>query len=483
MKTSKLLPQIPCSFSILRAVSIFAAVGLVAGLMSANAQTLYWNADNGGSGNWNSTDASWGTDAAGPPDTEWSSSASSTDIARFAFNGGTVSLTEALGAGGMRFDVDGYTINASSAATSFQLNGTRELHVAAGASAILGPNVRITGGSANELGFAKTGDGTLVIQGASQYIADGVNFGDRRNYNIEAGTMRIESAAFNNTRHTFNISSGATVDLHNGLQLGTLNGSGVLTSTSATTRTLGQRQTGGIFTGVISGNISLATTSLGSTINIPEFTLGGSDPNTFTGNVNVNRIAFVLEKDDGVTALSGNVLFSNANNVLDNANNRPRVTLNANEQIANDALLRFNGPNTGEVYHDMLFQLNGFSERMGTLEIGASSNHSGYLDFGVNSSEQYLWFSEFIVNNTDSPPLIVTNFVEEDDSLRFDSNPTSNLAWLKFSDGVDLINATASFDAVNNYWLVTPIPEPSTYALLLGLGTLLALGLRRRHSR
>lgn len=294
--------------------------------------------------------------------------------------------------------------------------------------------------------------------------------------------MRIESAAFNNTRHTFNISSGATVDLHNGLQLGTLNGAGVLTSTSATTRTLGQRQTGGVFTGVISGNISLATTSLGSTINIPEFTLGGSDPNTFTGNVNVNRIAFVLEKNDGVTALSGNVLFSNANNVLDNANNRPRVTLNANEQIANDALLRFNGTNTGEVYHDMLFQLNGFSERMGTLEIGASSNHSGHLDFGVNTVEQYLWFSEFIVNNTDSPPLIVANFVEEDDSLRFDSDPTSNLAWLKFSDGVDLINATASFDAVNNYWLVTPIPEPSTYALLLGLGALLALGFRRRQT-
>ncbi len=466
--------------SVVRRLIKFASVAFLLHPMLSYGSTFYWNADDGGSGNWNSTDTAWGTDAAGPPDTAWSSSAGATDIARFAFSGGTVTLQEALGAGGLQFEVDGYTINASSSGTSFQLNGARPIQVNTGATATLGPNVRITGGAATEVGFAKTGGGTLVIQG-TEYIGNSA-FANRRNFNIDAGTMRVESAAFNNSRHYINISSGATVDMHHDLQLGYLSGSGVLTNTNASMATLGQRETGGVFNGVISGNVALSGSSISATLNIPEFTIGGNDANTFTGNVSVNRIAYVLNKPEGVTALSGHVIFANHHQVNLTTANRPRITLNASEQIADSSNLTFNGQNTGQLKDDMLFQLNGFSERMADLIIGAQSNHSGTLDFGNNAISQYLWFNEFIVDNSDSPPIVITHFVEGDDSLRFDSNPTSNLAWLKFSDGVDLINATSSFDAVNDYWLVTPIPEPASFALLLGLGTLLTLGLRRRQA-
>lgn len=460
----------------LRRLFAVALVSVGLSLASSHAATLYWNPPSGGAGNWNSTDTAWSTNAAGPSNAIWSSSSTATDIARFAFSGGTVTQQGTLGAGGLQFDVTGYTINGSSSGTQLVLNDDRTITVATGATATLGANTRIMGGDAAEVGFAKEGAGTLVIQGTSLYIGDGFGFGNRRTFEVNEGTLRVESNAFNNTRHTIDVAAGATLDMHNTVNIGRVLGAGTITNSSATARNLRTRDTSN-FTGVISGNINLAGSSIAATINSPTFTIGGSDANTFTGNVTVSRIKYVLDKPEGVDAISGaNIRFSNSNLVNSNAANAPRITLMANEQINDSTDMRFQGQQTGGSWHDMILDLNGYSERLGVLEIGALSVHPGTIDFGDNVLAQYLWFSEFVVGAAGVPAINILNFQLGQDELRFDLNPTANLAWLDF----DGIGATAFYDSVNDYWVVTPIPEPRAALLVLAAAVLLLYRRRRR---
>ncbi len=443
-----------------RLAPYLASAAFVAASLSAQSN-LYWNPATGGAGNWNSTDTVWSTDPAGPGDTAWSSSANATDIAIFDFNGGTVSLQSALGGGGMTFDVDGYTVSAPSA-TQFQLNADRAIHVAAGSEATLGANFRLMAPGGG-VGFEKTGAGTLVVAGptgSNQYFG-GTASGDTRRIVVSGGTLRVQTAALSNTRNLLDIAAGAVVDVTGiNMNFGGFEGDGTITNTSVTPRSLLLRGAGLNFSGVVEGNLGISKLNgTGSQ------TLSGAQPNTFSGAVGISIGSIFMAKDAGVTAISGSHVTMNAGSTSIHP-----VVLRwfNNEQIGLTTGLHFGALTTGINTVD----LNGYSERLGSLVLndpGAYVDGEHRIDFGTNATAQYLWFSDFLVNHPDAPFIRILNFEEGVDSLRFDSNPTASLSYLRFDDGEELLTAMTSFDAVNDYWVVAPIPEPAA-AWLLALG-------------
>lgn len=437
----------------------FAVVYLMASLAFATAASaqsdLYWNPDDGGSGNWNSIDTSWSTNPAGPGNTAWSDDIAITDSARFDFSGGTITLEEALGAGELRFQVDGYVIDASGL-TELQLNADREIHVAAGATAELGPNLRIMApGSAGALGFEKTGAGTLIVNGplgsnaSEAYFGGGFGSANGRLISVAEGTLQVDSGSLSNTRNVIQVAAGASLVANNNLNLGGFSGGGSFSGDSSVII----RGVGEDFSGVISGDLSFRHLNAAGAQ-----TFSGSQDNTFTGDIRVNNGVQIFAKDDNIIAMSGSQIW------MDGGGSSVEVRWEGNEQVSLSTSLRFDGLTGGQ----NLVNLNGHSERMGDLLLDLSSPTTGQhlIDFGDNAISQYLWFSEFVVNDINAPAINIANFIEGQDSLRFDINPSSNLPWLKFWIDGDLIDSVTQFDAGNNYWVVAPIPEPNAYALL-----------------
>lgn len=447
-----------------RHAALLASVILATATVHAQSD-LYWNPPDGGSGNWNTTDSAWSTNPAGPGNTTWSSGA---DTAIFDFSGGAISLQAALGAAGMRFEVDGYSVNAPSL-TELELNDDRILHVAAGASAELGPNLRVMApGVAGDLGFEKTGAGTLVVNGpygssaSEAYFGSGFGSGNGRLITVSEGTLQVETATLSNSRNIIDIASGASLVANNNLNLGGFSGSG---SFSGDINVI-IRGEGLDFSGVISGDMAFRH------LNAPGAqTFSGSQDNTFTGNIRVNNGTQIFAKDAGVIAMSGSEIW------MDGGATAVEVRWENDEQVALTTNLRFDALTSGR----NLVNLNGHSERMGNLVLNMSTPSTGRheIDFGDNSDAQYLWFAGLTVTDSNAPFIYILNFDEALDSLRFDNNPGTGLAHLRFDDGVDLLAATATFDAVNDYWLVTPIPEPSAAWLV----ALFSFGLLIWHRR
>ena len=105
------------------AVATLAAIGI--GGQSAKAANLYWdplvdgNSVIGGTGLWDTSSLFWdpiGTDAL-VDNVSWSGT---TDVAIFGGTGGTVTLGTPITAGGLQFDVAGYTITGN----TLTLSGT-----------------------------------------------------------------------------------------------------------------------------------------------------------------------------------------------------------------------------------------------------------------------------------------------------------------------------------------------------------------------
>lgn len=437
--------------------SIFPAMG-------AYAQVLYWNPSAGGSGTWDAATASWSANPAGPADTAWAAGTDNTTLARFGGTGGAVSVATTLSSGGLRFDVTDYTLSAASL-TVFELNGDRTIHVESGAQATLGSNVRIMATGSASLGFQKTGSGTLVISGPAgtneAYFGNGVVTANRRLIEISEGTLEIQSQSLNNTQNLVNIAAGATLDLQGGiLNIAGVSGAGTIEGNQK----LYLRGAGLDFSGVIQGDVGLVRLN-----SLPAQTLSGSTANTFTGEVEMRVGALVLAKDEGVNAVSGSrIYFRGGTNVA-------VVRLENNEQIAESTQLWYSVVTTGSI----TFDLNGYSERMGSLVLDHAGNAGAgqhlIIDFGLNDTAQYLWFSDLQILNPHSSTLYILNYEAGVDSLRFSVDPTAGLSYLS----MDGTAASASFDAINNYWVVNPIPEPGG-TVLLGMAFLILAMSRHR---
>ncbi|MFZ2281784.1 MAG: hypothetical protein WAW39_28550, partial [Prosthecobacter sp.] len=122
------------------------------------AATLFWDADGtfgggtGGNGNWNTTSLFWTNSTAMQA---WTNATN--DVASFGGTAGTVTLTEAVTAGGLTFSVDGYTLAGNGNTLTL---GGNVIVTNAGTQALIQSNLSMAAG----LSFS--GSGTLTFDTA-----------------------------------------------------------------------------------------------------------------------------------------------------------------------------------------------------------------------------------------------------------------------------------------------------------------------------
>jgi fibronectin-binding autotransporter adhesin len=167
---------------------LLAAATLVAA-SSALAATQTWNTG-GPTNNWNTSDLNWGG-------ASWGSG----NDAVFGGTGESITLSSAVTAHNLTFDVTGYSIAPLPTTNVLTLNGTTptisvtNLADTATISAIIG-------GSA---GLTKAGAGTLVLTAANTYSGD---------TNISGGTLRIGTGGSLKNSTNVTIAAGATLNLN-----------------------------------------------------------------------------------------------------------------------------------------------------------------------------------------------------------------------------------------------------------------------------
>lgn len=193
--------ELPGATSSLITLSLGTAMLSFLGISGLPAQQpFHWNPSgtgipSGGTGIWDSTSTRWtwnngGIHEAFPANEE---NGSNYGIAWFSGNAGTVTTSGAISAGGIHFDVDGYTLNAG-AGSSLRLvteaSGFLPSITVAGAGNSATINSPVSGGD----GFIVRGKGTLNLTGANPLTG---------NIGIVGGNLRLLAAG--GSLHSSNI--------------------------------------------------------------------------------------------------------------------------------------------------------------------------------------------------------------------------------------------------------------------------------------
>jgi autotransporter-associated beta strand protein len=357
-----------------------------------------------------------------------------------------------------------------------------------------GNNPRVTFTSSptlerNILPYAVWGDGTTPTRFAT--ISSGRVTGN-------AGTNTAETSW---TASTIAAPTGGTDrDLSGDRTVGALSlGSGVnITETGARTLTI---DTGGILsTGATASTISVSTLNVGGTGDRELFThvygggltisssiqdngnttglvksgngtltLSGTTANTNTGATYVNDGTLVLAKSAGTTALAGNI-------TVGDGRGTDVLQINANEQIADIANVTLRGNNYGNGETKLSFggTTSGITETFASLTIEGAA----VVDFagGTVCSPNYLYLSA--LNIPSDGTLLIRNWIEFTDFILIDSsiNIESLLPRIQFEGYPD----QAFVSVYDSGWnQIRPVPEPSTYGLMMLGGGLAFYGFRR----
>ena len=165
---------------------------------TTGAATLVWDpaGAGGGTGTWDTTATDWDNDGSA---VAWSNATG--DTASFGGSAGTVTLSEAITAGGLGFTVDGYTVTGN----TLTISGGGALNVGSGLSATLASELSAADG------IDKTGAGTLTVSGAYANTGTGV-------ITVSEGTLRMaQSGLAANTNgwgngRAIEVASGATLE-------------------------------------------------------------------------------------------------------------------------------------------------------------------------------------------------------------------------------------------------------------------------------
>lgn len=235
------------------------------------------NSSLGGTGTWDTTSLHWdllGTDAA-VDNIAWPGQA---DIAVFGGTAGNVTLSVPITAGGLTFDVSGYTL-AGSTLTLASTNN--QISVAGAASATI--NSTLTGTA----GFTKLGAGVLVLGAANTLsgnvavsagvlqITNDSALGQVANDLVNNGTLKTTaSVALGAGRDisgssTFDIAAGTTLSVH-----GNITNSATILANSGTLSVQGSTRSLGSITLSAAGTINSAGSINATSLTTPSLTNG-----------------------------------------------------------------------------------------------------------------------------------------------------------------------------------------------------------------
>ena len=355
----------PLGFSLSRLSSAAAVCAtLLAGVSGARAAILDWDplgnqTNSGGLGAWDQLIGNlvWNDDNSAP-DLAWVNA--NLDTARFGTAGGTVTLGEAISAGGLTFDASGYDITGASTLT---LGGATPTVTVTNVT----DTATITSTLAGTAGLTKSGNGTLVLAGNNAGLTGTVSvnqgilsitadnqFGAAANGIVidNAATLRqaLNGQVTLGASRTITIGAGGgTIDVVNtgptGKLLlataGQLVGGGVLTKTGNGTFQLSQANTGFTGTLVVNGGQVEAQngTALGSTP--PQVTIGGTGEFVVT---NMTWVGPIVASGGGtISGNTGNSTFTGGIT----ANGAFSAGLRDFQNLAQGRTLTLSGPISG----------------------------------------------------------------------------------------------------------------------------------------
>ncbi len=232
--------------------------------------------------------------------------------------------------------------NSFNSARGFSIGSTANSGIDVAPSQILTLAGVISGGGGGR-SLVKTGSGTLVVTGASNYSNNGA-------LSVQAGTLKLGATNALPTNSQLNGSFSGTFDLAGFNQTLHIFGPGVVTNSSGTASTLTSNNTssGHGYNGTLTGNLAYVQNGTGT------ISFGGTAANTYTGGTTVNGGALELGKTAG-NAVGGSIA----------VNNSATLRLLASNQIPDSAVVTLNSSAT--------FNLNGSSETFAGLGGSSSS--------------------------------------------------------------------------------------------------------------
>lgn len=289
----------------------------------------------GGTGSWDTTTALWTVDG-GTTDQVWNNA--NNDVAIFDGTAGTVTLSAAITANALNFNVSGYVITAntltlagptptitlaSGQADTIQsvLAGTGGLVVAGGGNLTLTNfntytgGTTVNGGSTLTLGTANSGTGTirgtLTINAASTVVLSGVDaLGYSGNYvnvvNVNGGTINNATTGNNAYATNFFLTGGTMSSTGGGrYNFDANNGYGITTLASSTSSVISAPIL--IRTGTLVFNVAAGTVAGGADLAVTGV-ISQSGTNGITKNGNGVMSMGVASTYTGGTTINGGIL-------------------------------------------------------------------------------------------------------------------------------------------------------------------------------
>ncbi len=314
-------------------------------------------------------------------------------------------------------------------------------------------------------GITQQGAGTLRLSNTANSYTSGTNIGASGQ---AAGVLEVTKLANGGQDSSIGKSDNGTNRIIFG---GTTPGGGTLRyigSGDSTDRRFAIGGQGAVFDA--SGTGALIWTNTGSADVSPS--AGQARTITFKGTSTHNNTMSVSFGDSGLGKTSvtktgsGTWIFAGANTASgDITVTEGTLGISANDRLGNSARLVMNGGT---------FSTGGFAETLGTLQLTANS----IIDLGNNATGSALAFANSASELwSASISLSIVNFTDGTDSVFFGTGGLTGdqLAQIR-------INGThyALLDGSGYLILGAAIPEPSTFALLGGLGALLLAAARRQ---